>query len=251
MSHPKTTGSKLWSTPNPKDLQTEFVGPKYEYAKFIKTPNEMGMSGKADAIGSNISGLMNYIHLLSEGGGPASKNDGLPLGNRYFLNMGGKCKTPDGDTVSRSLYVNNVADGKIPFLQNAGINLSSFKGLIPAILGDVGKLDPTRLFAAFSQPSSPPCRNIYMKTVDENNVDGTGSGFVVDNDIQGIEPCAFVNGVNPITGDICTESFISEIYGIKKKNKTTLKDKPIANLYTALVSFLMLYITYKFISKKS
>ena len=76
MSHPKTVGSKLWSTPNPKDLQKELVGPKYEYAKFIKSPNEMGMSGKADAIGSNISGLMNYIHLLSEGGGPASKNDG-------------------------------------------------------------------------------------------------------------------------------------------------------------------------------
>jgi hypothetical protein len=250
MSNDKTPGSALWKTTNPQDLQKEYVGPNYEYAKFIKTPNEMGMSGKSNAIASNISGLMNYIHLLSEGGGPASKNYGLPLGNRYFLNMGGKCKTPAGDTVSRSLYVNNIADGKIPFLQNMGIDLSSFKGLIPAILGDVNKLDPTRLFAAFNQPSTPPCRNIYMKTVDENNIEGTGSGFVADNDIQGIAPCAFVEGVNPITGEICTESFVGNKSTKQNIKGSVLKNKPIANIYTALVSFLMLYITYKFVYKK-
>jgi hypothetical protein len=250
MSNDKTPGNTLWKETNPENLQKEYVGPNYEYAKFIKTPNEMGMSGNASSISSNIAGIMNYIHILANGGGPASKNYELPLGNRYFLNMGGKCKTPAGDTVTRSLYVNNMSDGKIPFLQNMGINTSSFKGLIPAILGDVNKLDPTRLFAAFNQPSTPPCRNIYMKTIDENNIHGTGSGFVADNDIQGISPCAFVEGVNPINGEICTESFVGNKSTKQNIKGSVLKNKPIANIYTALVSFLMLYITYKFVYKK-
>ena len=87
-----------------------------------------------------------------------------------------------------------------------------------------------------------------MKTVDEDNVEGTSSGFVLDNEIKGISPCAFVNGVNPISKEVCKESFIGN-KNIKKWGG--LRDKPIANIYTALVSLLILYITYKFVNKRS
>lgn len=233
------------------NLVKSIVGQNYEYAKWIKTPNEMGMSGEPNALSNNIGGIMNYVHLLTEGGGPASKNNGRPLGDRYFMHMGGKCSSSGGSQVARSLYINNVADGNIPFLNKMGINVSSFKGLIPGMLGDIGKLDPASLFAAFSQPSSPECSNIYMKTIDANNKNGTGSGFVLNSDIKGIAPCAFVDGVNPISKKVCTESFISAMMGANKVNRKEIsfKNKPIANIYTALVSGLLLYITYKFIYK--
>ena len=74
-----------------------------------------------------------------------------------------------------------------------------------------------------------------MKTIDENNIHGTGS-VVADNDIQGISPCAFVKS-NPISGEICTEPFVGNKLLKKDNNRSALKDKPIANIYTALVSF--------------
>ena len=58
---------------NPENLSKEYVGPNYGM-QIIKTPNEMGMSGNASSISSNIAGIMNYIHILANGGGPASKN---------------------------------------------------------------------------------------------------------------------------------------------------------------------------------
>tara|TARA_R110002074_G_scaffold366295_1_gene540196 strand:- start:582 stop:860 length:279 start_codon:yes stop_codon:yes gene_type:complete len=91
-----------------------------------------------------------------------------------------------------------------------------------------------------------------MKTVDENNKHGAASGFVINSDIKGIAPCAFVDGVNPVSKKACSESFISRITGTNKANRKryTLKNKPIANIYTALVSGLILYITYKFVYKR-
>lgn len=242
MADSKTQGSTL---------ENRLVGQNYQYAKFIKSPHEQKMSGKPNDLGKNIGGIMNYVKLLIEGGGPASKNNGLPLGDRYFMHMGGKCSTPDKSQVARSIYINNVASGDIPFLKDAGINTSSLKGLIPGMVGDISKLNPENLLAAFTQPSSPECSNIYMKTVDENNKQGTGSGFVINSDIKGITPCAFVKGVNPITNEVCTEPFISNMMGLHRVNRTTFKNKPIANIYTALVSGLLLYITYKFIYKNA
>lgn len=241
MTDDKTQGS---------ELEKSILGQNYNYAKFIKSPHEMNMSGKANALGTNIGGIMNYMHLLIEGGGPASKNNGKPLGDRYFMNAGGNCTAPDGSKVARSVYINNVADGDIPFLNDAGINTSSLKGLIPGMLGDINKLDPRSLFAAFSQPSNPKCSNIYMKTIDDNNKHGTGAGFVINSDIKGIDPCAFVKGVNPISKKVCSESFINKITGTNIK-RATFKNKPIANIYTALVSGLLLYITYNLVYKRS
>ena len=229
-------------------LEKKFTGPEYHYTKFIKSPKEMGMSGDAKSIGNNIAGLMNYVHLLMNGKGNASKTPWRYLGNRYFYDTGGKCESSSGK-VKRSLYVDNVPNGNIPWLKD--MDTSSLRGLVPALLESINKMNPSSMLTAFKQPTNPTCRNIYMKTVDENNVEGTGSGFVLDNEIKGISPCAFVKGVNPVTGGICKESFIGNKYNNNIEKRGGMKMKPFANVYTALVSFLILYITYKFVNKRS
>jgi len=232
-----TSGGGFWNTvaSKPESLGKEYTGPDYNYAKYIKTPMQLGMSSKASAIADNVAGIMDYVTMLTEGGGPASKNDGLPLGDRYFLSTGGKCKTASGDVVQRSLYVNNVPDGSIPFLSDMNIKLSSFKGL----------------------STTPPCTNIHASVIGANNVASEGSGFVLDSEVKQIAPCAFVNGRNPLTGGVCIESFINankKLRNKKKKSrkhkKISLHNKPLANLYTALVGGVLIYIIYRLVERK-
>lgn len=256
-SSSKSSDGSFWSTvtSSPSKLGTEFTGPNYSYAKWIKTPTELGMGSKPDQLGQNVAGIMDYITIITEGGGPASKNDGLPLGDRYFLETGGHCKAKDS-TVKRSLYINNVPDGSIPFLSGMNIHLSSQKGLLPGVLGDLGNMNPVHLFSAFTQGSTPACMNINMNTIDTNNNAGTGSGFVLNTEVEKIAPCAFVNGKNPITGGTCIESFVEanrKMHGKKKKKKKSkynLESKPLANIYTALVGGLLIYLIYNIATKK-
>ena len=54
-------------------LGEKYTGPNYVYSKWIKSPTEMGMSGGGLwMIWHNVSGLMNYMTILTEGGGPCS-----------------------------------------------------------------------------------------------------------------------------------------------------------------------------------
>lgn len=242
-------------------IEKSTLGQNYQYAQFIKTPNQLGMKGTGAALGDNIKGITNYIDLLIYGNGGASTSPQRPLGNRYFMNTGGKCTNTDGAQVARSIYINNVPSSKgLTFLQDLGLKTSSLRGLIPGMMEDITKLNPASIAAAFTESPSPGCTSIYMNTVDENNKSGTSSGFVVNGEINDIDPCAFVSRKNPITNEPCaipptnehniTESFISAIMNTNRK-RTTFKNKPIANIYTALVSGLLLYITYKLIYKNA
>lgn len=234
-------------------IERSTLGQNYQYARFINTPEELGMKGSADSLGANIKGITNYVDLLTYGNGAASKTPGRPLGDRYFMNIGGKCTISDGSQVARSIYIDNVPSGNVKFLQEMGLNTSSIRGFIPALLGDIGKLSPEKIAAAFTESTSPACSNIHMNIVDENNKVGTGSGFVVNSEIKNISPSAFASGKNPITGKSSKEPFINAMMGTNKINRkeAIFKNKPIANIYTALVSGLLLYITYKFIYKNA
>ena len=128
---------------DPSSLGEKYIGPNYVYSKWIKSPSEMGMSGGAslDDFANNISGLMNYMQILTEGGGPALKTGGQNLGDRYFLNTGGQCKDSQGNTVTRSLYIDNVPDGEIPFISSGmDMKFTEFEGLIPGILSDTANI---------------------------------------------------------------------------------------------------------------
>jgi len=196
---------------DPQGLEQELLGPDYKYYDFINTPSDMGMSsdGSISAIENDIAGLIAYVSLLSSGDGEASKTGG-PLGNKFFLPTGAKCKdVASGELVTRSLYVNNVPDGSIPFIsQGLGdVNFTEFKGLIPGTLSNLGQINPMQIFGAFMSGPNPDCQAITMETIDVNGISSQNTGYVTNSDITAMSACWFSNGTNPVSGSTCKEAF--------------------------------------------
>ena len=77
---------------NAKNVEEEILGPQYPYWNNINSPSQIGMSnqGSISALARNVDGLINYVKLLVEGTGSASKT-GQPLGNKFFLKTAAKC----------------------------------------------------------------------------------------------------------------------------------------------------------------
>jgi hypothetical protein len=197
---------------NASSLEASLLGPNYKYYDYINTPSDIGMSseGSIGAITNNIAGLMGYVKLLSSGGGIASKTGG-PLGNKFFLETGAKCSDiGSGESVTRSLYVNNVPDGSIPFVSSGlGVNFTEFKGLIPGTLSNLAQINPMQIFGAFMSGSTPACQAITMETIDVNNIKSNKTAYVTTNDIVNMSACWFENKTNPVTKAVCKEAFTS------------------------------------------
>ena len=239
-SSSKSSNGSFWSTvtSSPSKLGTEFTGPNYSYAKWIKTPTELGMGSRPDQLAQNVAGIMDYITIITEGGGPASKNDELPLGDRYFLETGGHCKAGDS-TVKRSLYINNVPTGNIKF---GGTSLtggrSSLRGLVPGMMENIGKINPLAMFQAFSE-GTPECvrcpTSICPVTSGKPNKPIAKSEY---NEIKKMR-----------------ESF-QNIKSLEKFNKESnntnqkIMNNKIAFSYNIGLSLLAAYITYRLIIKK-
>lgn len=261
-------------------LEQELLGPDYKYFQFINTPTEMGMSsdGSISAITRDIAGLIAYVSLLSSGDGEASKMGG-PLGNKFFLPTGAKCKDiASGELVTRSLYVNNVPDGSIPFIsQGLGdVNFTEFRGLIPGTLSNLGQINPMQIFAAFMNGPNPDCQSITMETVDVNGIKSQNTGYVTNDDIGSMSACWFPNGKNSVSGDTCREAFtamsdaqgkkyddtFSDVsdYGINKKPRqksakpkydfATMPKDPMIKIYYTSLTLLLFYIFYRVFKEK-
>jgi hypothetical protein len=177
-------------------------GESYPYYKQILTPKEIEFSsaGTNDAFTANVNGLLDYVTILVQGGGGASKIDG-PLGDRYFIQTPAKCKDiRTGKSVTRSIYVNNIPDGRLPFL-SAGTDLhfNQMDGLIPGALDTMSKLNPFSYMKAFFEGSDPSCMSIKLKTRDADNVVDYDTQFVSIKDIEEMDPCWFPDKTNPIT----------------------------------------------------
>ena len=100
--------------------RTSFLGPSYNYAAAIKGPTSIGMSdgGSFSALANDVGGLIQYIQVLVSGSSQAQMgtNEG-PMGNRYILDTVAQCKDIDsGEMKTRSIYVNNIPTGNIPFI---------------------------------------------------------------------------------------------------------------------------------------
>ena len=258
---------------NAKELEEAYLGPDYKYYQYIKSPSDMGMSadGSMGTLSKDIAGIINYVTLLSAGGGPASKT-GKPLGNKFFLETGATCKNKDsGEIVTRSLYVNNVPDGSIPFISAAtGVQMDDVQGLIPGTLSNLAQINPMQMFGAFMEGGNPECQWINMETIDVNNVRRNDQGgFVTINDIKSMNPKWFPNKKNPVTGTqgfttmkdskydetIRIPSDSSEykkyIKNYNKQNKKTRIDYSImpndiyVKLYYTSIGLLLLYIFMK------
>lgn len=173
---------------DPEKLKKQLFGKEYDYAKNIRTPSELNMSsrGTLPQLANNIGGLINYTTVLAKGGGPASKSNGRPMGDRYFMKTGGKCKEKGtGKKVERYLYVDNVPDGEIPFITNVGGGgMGEMKGLIPGIISDSAKLNPIKLISGFMEEGEPECTKVRRQIINANNKVSYESRHISLNDIK-------------------------------------------------------------------
>jgi hypothetical protein len=187
----------------PKKLTKSFLGQDYNYKDHIKSPQELGMrsDGTMSAIASNVDGLISYVELLVAGGGKATKGgDGGPLGDKFFLKTGGQCTDILIDRkVDRYIYIDNVPDGSIPFITSGinGVKLDSMKGLVPGVLTNMSRIEPTKIFGAFMMGAEPKCIEVTKKTIDENGRHSSESHHLIKTDIA-----AMSDGKNDFTNDL-------------------------------------------------
>ena len=203
---------------NVKGLEEELLGPDYQYFKFIKPPEEMGMGAEGDlgTLANDIGGLIGYVQLLVEGGGKAQRTSG-PLGNKFFLATGAKCTDlATGNKVTRSVYINNVPDGSIPFISSAlnGQKISEFRGLVPGTMSNLAHINPMQMFQAFMTGTNPDCQKITLETIDVNNIKGKDSAYMTVDDISSMDKDWFAPYSNK-------DDIIKVISAAKNKNITT------------------------------
>jgi len=197
---------------DPASLQEETIGGPYSYSDQIKGPAEIGMSSKGTlkALAKDIQGIQKYIQLLVTGKSKASKTGG-PLGDKYFLNTGGKCMDPvTKQKQDRYIYINNVPQGNIPLISSAaGMNFSDFRGLIPGMVSNMSSLNPVAILGAFRAGSTPECQKVTLQTINNANKKSTETHYVTTVDLQNMDPCTFLNKVNPVTKLKCRQGFTS------------------------------------------
>jgi hypothetical protein len=233
-----------------KDLnatQEKILGPQYDYAKQIKTPNELGMSsqGSFESLGKNVNGMVSYVELLVTGYSAASRTGG-PLGNKFFLKTGALCKdkSTKKDT-DRYIYINNVPDGSIPFISSGlDANFNTFKGLVPGTLSNVSHINPLQILQSFMAGNKPECQPVTMETITVDNVKGSETRHLTTLDIQSTPACWFNNKKNPITNNVCRETF-SNI-----SNNETSEDI-LTRFYFSTLGIFGIYMLIKLFEKKS
>jgi hypothetical protein len=228
-------------------LEEEILGPDYPYYKYIKSPHSMGMSDDGNKIATNIGALISYGEILSAGGGKAS-TAGI-LGDKYFMTTAAKCKDIDsGETVTRSIYINNVPDGTIPFVSSmSGESYKSFRGLVPGVLSDMAGMNPLTIFQAFMIGANPDCQSLTMETIDGDNVTMDKTAYVITADIQNIPPCSFKDNRNPITNMKCKEVFSNMN---PDKLAPDSNNDPAIRLYYGTIGLLGFYILIKLLYKQ-
>ena len=247
---------------NVQNVEQQYLGPDYQYYKYIKTPSEMGMSTKGDlgTLAKDVNGLISYVELLVAGNGNASKT-GRPLGNKFFLKTGAKCMGPDKKEKERYIYINNVPNGNIPFISaGLGVNFTQFRGLIPGAMEDLNTLSPYGIMQAFMEGGTPPCEKITMETINVNNGKGVESQYVTVSDIKRMDACDFnippmpgkPTGVNPLNRDSkCRQAFQNMSIPLSPADyDEDFPKNPIHQLYFICLSVLGVYMLYRIAGKK-
>ena len=107
--------------------------------------------------------------------------------------------------VDRWIYVNNIPDGSIPFIASGadGRTFKDFRGLIPGALGNLGALNPVQLFNGFTAGTYPPCAEITLQTVNNDNVKSSQTQHVALVEMVEMNPCMFPGKTNPASGKVC------------------------------------------------
>jgi hypothetical protein len=238
---------------NAADAKKKYLGEDYPYANNIKPPAKVGISSKGSLpqLGRNFDGLLAYTQVLTSGGGKASVPKG-PMGNKFFLQTGAKCKAVDTNTdVDRYVYINNIPSGKIPFLQGAA-NMKDFRGLIPGALGNLNALNPLNLFAGLLDGITPECQSVTLDVVDTNNLKTTETHYVTLTDISLMDPCDFKKKKNPRTGEKCRIGFSNITPSVIPNTDNWIpiipKDTSV-QIFFASIGALTVYFSFKSLQK--
>ena len=230
-------------------VQEKLLGPTYPYYKNVKLPGDIGMSSKGSisALTKDIDGLIAYVEVLVTGKSKASTTGG-PLGNKFFLRTGAKCKSGDNQ-VDRYIYIDNVPNGNIPFISaGLGTNFSDFKGLVPGAMGDLNVLNPFAIMQAFMSGSNPDCQELTMETIDNNNNRSTETHYVTTVDIKNMDPCSFSDGQNPVSKKSCKSAFTT-YPGVYQDASASLPEDVLVQLYFLGLSLIGIYIFMKLMEK--
>jgi hypothetical protein len=277
MTTPKTSGppkkkGQIAQINEPNGLakvQASFLGPDYNYSRRIKSPAQMGMSGSGSfkALGDDIAGLIGYVDLLITGKcnfGTCASTIGKPLGSKFFLKTPVECLDPDGVLQTRSIYVNNVPDGSLPFISNSidgmGVRFDDFTGLVPGVMSNLSQIHPMQMLAAFTTiAKAPSCQIVKLETIDSNDVSRPGYGFVLNREISGMNSAWFdIPGYRPKTF-YKTEQPISSTVDAPKSSEgfTTVQidhskmpDDLLIKFYYSSLGLLGIYIFLKMMLKK-
>ena len=223
-------------------LGEKVLGVDYDYSSKIKEPSKMGMSGDGNfgALANDIAGLMGYVDLLVTGKcqlGACASDPGHPLGSKFFVETPVQCTDKATEkSVKRSIYINNVPDGSLPFISDGnGLKFDSFTGLVPGIMSNLAQLNPMKILTAFTDGPATTCQAITMPTIDANDNTDVDTKFVTNKDIRYMNPDWFSVPGNPKPSleqlkeidDETTEEFT----GMKSKSSltdpTTLKGSKI------------------------
>jgi hypothetical protein len=221
-----------------KGMEQNLLGPDYLYWKRILKPSDIGMSsnGNFGALTNNVNGLIDYVEVLVTGN--AGSTTGGPLGDKFFLKTGGQCTdVASGQKVDRYIYIDNVPNGNIPFISSGlgGTDFTEFEGLIPGLLGDLGKLNPLNLFKSFMMGDNPDCMSVTLQTIvpvadadlndtGKDNV-GNETQFVAVADVKNMDPCIFNDKKNPADPSLtCTETFTARMDAKNRSGDSSSSD---------------------------
>jgi len=243
-------------------VEQNLLGPDYPYWQNIKNPQAIGMSsnGSLSTMAKDIDGLIQYVQVLVTGGGASTT--GGPLGNKFFLQTGGKCSDiKTQQEVDRYIYVNNIPMGNVPFISSGlDTNFSDFKGLIPGTMSNLNVLNPYAILGAFTSGSTPQCQEITMQVVGPTppstgglppNATGTQTHFVATVDISNMDPCNWGKGnTNPVSGARCNESFTNMGLSPAPVEDSYFPDDPIVQIYFASLGILAIYILHCIMTKQ-
>ena len=266
------------------NVKEEYLGPDYEYHKKIKTPDQLGMSGRGSlsALSSNIAGIVNYVGILITGanGNRASHVKHKPLGDKYFLKTDAECTDyRTNNLVPRSIYINNVPTGRIPLISElTEAKFDYFKGLAPGLLSDLYEINPAKMFRGFMAPSEPLCAEVKLEVVGNDDISYNKSAFVPIVELMDLQN-AFMVPSGTVTNEMkeamreedseydtdfeedkqqnSQETFMNmcDIINGRKKPKRRRKVKeykdtdPLSNIYLISFTVLMVYLFAKLLKK--
>lgn len=223
----------------PSGQGIEENAPVYETSNLIITPEDADASDIRSwvAFDHNMRVGANYLEAIVSDQ-TAVTTTGRPLGMNYLLDTKTQCNATDiegGTSVERYTYIQNNHGGS----------------LIDTVVNDVEiGFSANNLELGFT--SSIDCQGVTLSTIDENGLNGFGTAWVATTEISNIGPCQFKDRINPVTNEICNESF--ENYSDSKYDNNFIYDNkkkkdPLESGFLTGIMLLGLYLVYCFMKK--